>query len=39
MDGPHLGAVQRVLDVMCRTIGNMGYLYAVMDDNCSHGVR
>ena len=32
------GFVQRLLDVMWRTIGNMGYLYAVMDDQRFHGV-
>jgi NTE family protein len=29
---------QRFLDVMWRTIGNMGYLYALMDDGKFHGV-
>jgi predicted acylesterase/phospholipase RssA len=32
------GFLQRVLDVMWRTIGNMGYLYAVMEDGRFHGV-
>jgi NTE family protein len=30
--------VQRFVDVMWRTIGNMGYLYAFMEDGCFHGV-
>ena len=30
--------VQRFLDVMWRTIGNMGYLNALMEDGCFHGV-
>jgi predicted acylesterase/phospholipase RssA len=29
---------QRVMDVMWRTIGNMGYLYALMHDGKFHGV-
>lgn len=32
------GFVQRFLDVMWRTIGNMGYLYAPMDGGRLHGV-
>ena len=32
------GFVQRLLDVMWRTIGNMGYLYAAMEDQRFHGV-
>jgi NTE family protein len=32
------GFVQRFLDVMWRTIGNMGYLYARMDEGRFHGV-
>jgi predicted acylesterase/phospholipase RssA len=32
------GFVTRFLDVMWRTIGNMGYLYARMEDGCYHGV-
>jgi len=32
------GFAQRFLDVMWRTIGNMGYLYARMDDGRFHGV-
>jgi NTE family protein len=30
--------VQRFMDVMWRTIGNAGYLYAMMDDGRFHGV-
>ncbi|HLK09873.1 MAG TPA: patatin-like phospholipase family protein [Candidatus Binatia bacterium] len=30
--------VQRFVDVMWRTIGNMGYLYALMEDGRFHGV-
>jgi predicted acylesterase/phospholipase RssA len=30
--------VQRVMDVMWRTIGNMGYLYALMENGRFHGV-
>jgi predicted acylesterase/phospholipase RssA len=30
--------VQRLMDVMWRTIGNMGYLYALMQDGRFHGV-
>ncbi|TMA50865.1 MAG: hypothetical protein E6J75_19400 [Deltaproteobacteria bacterium] len=33
-----VGFVQRLLDVMWRTIGNMGYLYAAMEDQRFHGV-
>jgi NTE family protein len=33
-----LDFLQRFLDVMWRTIGNMGYLYALMDDGKVHGV-
>ncbi len=33
-----LDFLQRVLDVMWRTIGNMGYLYALMEDGEFHGV-
>jgi NTE family protein len=33
-----LDFAQRVMDVMWRTIGNMGYLYALMDDGKFHGV-
>src|SRR3989475_5753049 len=32
------GFVQRFIDVMWRTIGNMGYLYARMDEGRFHGV-
>jgi NTE family protein len=32
------GFLQRFLDVMWRTIGNMGYLYARMEDGRFHGV-
>jgi predicted acylesterase/phospholipase RssA len=32
------GFVQRFLDVMWRTIGNAGYLYARMEEGCFHGV-
>jgi predicted patatin/cPLA2 family phospholipase len=32
------GFIQRFLDVMWRTIGNMGYLYARMDEGRFHGV-
>jgi predicted acylesterase/phospholipase RssA len=32
------GFVQRFVDVMWRTIGNAGYLYARMQDGCFHGV-
>jgi NTE family protein len=32
------GFLQRFLDVMWRTIGNMGYLYARIDEGCFHGV-
>ena len=32
------GFVQRFIDVMWRTIGNMGYLYARMDQGRFHGV-
>lgn len=30
--------VGRFIDVMWRTVGNMGYLYARMDNGCFHGV-
>jgi NTE family protein len=30
--------LQRLMDVMWRTIGNMGYLYALMEDGKVHGV-
>jgi len=33
-----VGFVQRLLDVMWRTIGNMGYLYARLDSGRFHGV-
>ena len=33
-----LGFASRVLDVMWRTIGNMGYLYARMEDGCYQNV-
>jgi NTE family protein len=33
-----LDFAQRVMDVMWRTIGNMGYLYALMEDGKFHGV-
>jgi len=33
-----LDFLQRFLDVMWRTIGNMGYLYALMQDGRFHGV-
>ena len=33
-----LDLAQRVMDVMWRTIGNMGYLYALMEDGKFHGV-
>ena len=36
--GPFLDFAQRFVDVMWRTIGNMGYLYALMDDGRFHGV-
>ncbi len=36
--GTFYGFLQRFLDVMWRTIGNMGYLYARMDAGCFHGV-
>jgi NTE family protein len=36
--GSFLDFVQRFLDVMWRTIGNMGYLNALMDDGRFHGV-
>jgi NTE family protein len=36
--GSFLDFLQRFLDVMWRTIGNMGYLYALMDDGKVHGV-
>jgi NTE family protein len=36
--GSFVDFVQRFLDVMWRTIGNMGYLYALMEDGCFHGV-
>ena len=36
--GSFLDFAQRFIDVMWRTIGNMGYLYAIMDDGCFHGV-
>jgi len=32
------GFIQRFIDVMWRTIGNMGYLYARMDEGRFHGV-
>src|SRR4030095_3023811 len=32
------GFLQRVVDVMWRTIGNMGYLYARMEEGRFHGV-
>ena len=32
------GFVQRFLDVMWRTVGNAGYLYARIEDGCVHGV-
>jgi NTE family protein len=33
-----VGFVQRFIDVMWRTIGNMGYLYALLEDDRFHGV-
>jgi len=36
--GTFAGFVQRVVDVMWRTIGNMGYLYARMEEGRFHGV-
>lgn len=36
--GSFLDFVQRFIDVMWRTIGNMGYLYALMEDGRFHGV-
>ena len=33
-----LDFLQRLMDVMWRTIGNMGYLYALMEDGKFHGV-
>src|SRR6185369_16556958 len=33
-----LDFLQRLTDVMWRTIGNMGYLYALMEDDKFHGV-
>src|SRR5262249_10549945 len=36
--GSFVDFVQRVLDVMWRTIGNMGYLYALMENGRFHGV-
>jgi len=36
--GSFLDFVQRFLDVMWRTIGNMGYLNALMEDGRFHGV-
>jgi NTE family protein len=32
------GFIQRFIDVMWRTIGNTGYLYAPIEDGCFHGV-
>jgi NTE family protein len=32
------GFIQRFLDVMWRTIGNTGYLYAPIEEGCFHGV-
>jgi predicted acylesterase/phospholipase RssA len=32
------GLVSRFLDVMWRTIGNMGYIYARLEDGCYHGI-
>jgi NTE family protein len=36
--GSFFDFAQRVLDVMWRTIGNMGYLYALMENGRFHGV-
>jgi NTE family protein len=36
--GSFLDLAQRFLDVMWRTIGNMGYLYALMDGDHFHGI-
>lgn len=36
--GTMIDFVQRLMDVMWRTIGNMGYLYALMEEGRFHGV-
>jgi len=36
--GPFIDFAQRFVDVMWRTIGNMGYLYALLDEGKFHGV-